>query len=115
MHLFMHLPIYCCFFAEKQPLIYAQKEKTLKTFVGQQGQLVSVPDTRPVFQVHAFKSTSEFFCSWLEVPHQRLRHTGCIFCSLLTPVLSLAKFQHSFSSIAFIVAYFPLTKGYYIQ
>lgn len=27
MHLFMHLPIYCCFFAEKQPLIYAHLHK----------------------------------------------------------------------------------------
>lgn len=27
MHLFMHLPIYCCFLAEKQPLIYAHLHK----------------------------------------------------------------------------------------
>lgn len=41
MHLFMHLPIYRCFFAEKQPLIYAHlhKRKRLwrRFFYGRKG------------------------------------------------------------------------------
>ena len=41
MHLFMHLPIYRCFFAEKQPLIYAhlhkRKRRWRRFFCGSKG------------------------------------------------------------------------------
>lgn len=57
---------------------------------------------------------SELRCDHLEVPDQWPRYIRCIFCSLPTPVLPLAKSQQTSSSISFIMSYFSLTKSYYI-